>query len=37
MIMHESIEIIDKYIVFFSPNPINNKSKWFSLQHCFDA
>ena len=29
MIMHESIEIIYKNIVFFSPSPINNKSTCF--------
>ena len=37
MIIHESTEILDKNIMFFSPSTINNKSTCFSLQHFFDT
>ena len=37
MIINESIEIIDKNIVFFCPSPINNKSICVSLHHYFDT
>ena len=36
MIVHESIEIIDKKTVFFTPYPIINKARCFSLQYFDD-